>query len=82
MKGTIADQSTPLPLASHPTTALSPVSEKAEGREEEKVVRVAVPVFCTCSSLLACSKMDLIASSEPVSEVRIRVVMLPVGRKL
>lgn len=37
----------------------------------------AVPVFCTCSSLLACSRMDLMASSEPVSVVRIRVVILP-----
>lgn len=36
-----------------------------------------VPVFCTCSSLLACSRMDLMASSEPDSVVRIRVVMLP-----
>ena len=40
----------------------------------------SVPVFCTCSSLLACSRMDLIASSDPVSEARIRVVMLPAGR--
>lgn len=39
-----------------------------------------IPVFCTCSSLLACSRIDLIASSDPVSEARIRVVMLPARR--
>lgn len=37
----------------------------------------SIPVFCTCSSLLACSRMDLMASSEPLSVVRILVVMLP-----
>lgn len=41
----------------------------------------SIPVFWTCSSLLARSRMDLIASSDPVSEARIRVVMFPVGRK-
>lgn len=37
------------------------------------------PAFCTCSSLLACSRMDLMASSEPASGVRTRAVMLPAG---
>lgn len=39
------------------------------------------PAFCTCSSLLACSRIDLIASSEPASGVRTRAVMLPGGRE-
>lgn len=38
--------------------------------------RAFLPVLCTCSSLFACSRMDLIASSEP-SVTRIRVVILP-----
>lgn len=40
-----------------------------------------LPAFWTCSSRLACSRMDLMASSEPLSVVRIRVVMLPRKRK-
>lgn len=41
-----------------------------------------LPAFWTCSSRLACSRMDLMVSSEPLSGVRIRVVMLPRKRKM
>lgn len=39
-----------------------------------------LPALCTCSSLLACSRMERMASSEPPSGVRIRVVMFPEER--
>src|SRR4029434_3272030 len=39
------------------------------------------PAFWTCSSLLACSRMDRMASSEPPSGPLIRVVMFPTERE-
>lgn len=57
------------------------LKEKKNGGEkrEKKKGMEDPPAFCTCSSLLACSRMDLMASSEPASGVRTRAVMLPAG---